>query len=164
MYCRNCGKEIDDKAVVCVGCGVPPLKGVTYCQSCGKDTAGATDVCPSCGVRLAQPVAIGGDDKTWVLAAHILVIFTYFVGPLIIWLVRGKESALVEAQAKEATNFGITLAIAAVASSVLSVIGIGLLLWVAVWACSIIFPIMAVVAFNNGNADYKYPVCLRLIK
>ena len=23
MYCRNCGKEIDDKAVVCPGCGVP---------------------------------------------------------------------------------------------------------------------------------------------
>lgn len=23
MFCNNCGKEIDDKAVVCVGCGVP---------------------------------------------------------------------------------------------------------------------------------------------
>jgi uncharacterized membrane protein YvbJ len=23
MFCSNCGKEIDDKAVVCVGCGVP---------------------------------------------------------------------------------------------------------------------------------------------
>lgn len=22
MFCQNCGKEIDDKAVVCVGCGV----------------------------------------------------------------------------------------------------------------------------------------------
>lgn len=22
MFCTNCGKEIDDKAVVCVGCGV----------------------------------------------------------------------------------------------------------------------------------------------
>lgn len=22
MYCRNCGKEIDDKAVVCIHCGV----------------------------------------------------------------------------------------------------------------------------------------------
>lgn len=21
MYCKNCGKEIDDKAVICVGCG-----------------------------------------------------------------------------------------------------------------------------------------------
>lgn len=23
MFCNNCGKEIDDKAVVCVHCGVP---------------------------------------------------------------------------------------------------------------------------------------------
>lgn len=23
MYCPNCGKQIDDRAVVCVGCGVP---------------------------------------------------------------------------------------------------------------------------------------------
>ncbi|MDR1963293.1 MAG: NINE protein, partial [Planctomycetaceae bacterium] len=23
MYCVNCGKEISDKAAVCVGCGVP---------------------------------------------------------------------------------------------------------------------------------------------
>ncbi|MGL4849047.1 MAG: zinc-ribbon domain-containing protein [Clostridium sp.] len=23
MYCKNCGKEIDDKAVVCIHCGVP---------------------------------------------------------------------------------------------------------------------------------------------
>ncbi len=23
MYCANCGKEIDDKAAICVGCGVP---------------------------------------------------------------------------------------------------------------------------------------------
>lgn len=23
MFCKNCGKEIDDKAVVCVNCGVP---------------------------------------------------------------------------------------------------------------------------------------------
>lgn len=26
MYCKNCGKEIDDKAVVCPGCGVPVEK------------------------------------------------------------------------------------------------------------------------------------------
>jgi len=23
MFCRTCGKEINDKAVICVGCGVP---------------------------------------------------------------------------------------------------------------------------------------------
>lgn len=26
MFCTNCGKEIDDKAVVCIGCGVAVKK------------------------------------------------------------------------------------------------------------------------------------------
>ena len=26
MYCSNCGKKVDEKAVVCVGCGVPLKK------------------------------------------------------------------------------------------------------------------------------------------
>jgi len=37
MFCTNCGKEIDDKAVVCVGCGVAtqiqseiPKQGKSY--------------------------------------------------------------------------------------------------------------------------------------
>jgi len=30
MYCRNCGKEIDDKAVVCVHCGVSTTPLLSY--------------------------------------------------------------------------------------------------------------------------------------
>jgi len=29
MYCANCGKQIDDKAVICIGCGVPTQLYVT---------------------------------------------------------------------------------------------------------------------------------------
>ncbi|MGL5382935.1 MAG: hypothetical protein ACRC17_10575 [Culicoidibacterales bacterium] len=28
MFCKNCGKEIDDQAAVCVHCGVATGKGV----------------------------------------------------------------------------------------------------------------------------------------
>ena len=164
MYCRNCGKQIDDKAVVCVGCGVPPLKGVTYCQSCGKDTAGTTDVCPSCGVKLMSATALGGDDKTWAMVAHLLVIVSGFVGPLIIWLIKGKESAVVEDQAKEALNFGITITIAYVAAGILTVVLIGMLLMPIIGLAQLILPILATVQNNNGNMNYRYPLCLRLIK
>jgi len=37
MYCRNCGKEIDDKAVICVYCGVPT--DIRYPQN--QDVGGA---------------------------------------------------------------------------------------------------------------------------
>jgi hypothetical protein len=29
MYCSNCGKQIDDMAVICIGCGVPTQNYVT---------------------------------------------------------------------------------------------------------------------------------------
>lgn len=180
MYCRNCGKQIDDKAVVCVGCGVPPLRGVTYCQSCGKETAGATDVCPSCGVKLAQATAIGGDDKTWAMLAHVLLV-TWFIGPLVVLLTKGKESAVVEDQAKEALNFCITVSalqialqvVGGILTAVLFPITAGLavalaplfmFLAFAVGIGALIMVVMAIVQVNNGNMNYRYPVCLRLIK
>ena len=40
MYCKNCGKEIDDKAVICVHCGVPVTSEASnnsglHCPKCG---------------------------------------------------------------------------------------------------------------------------------
>ena len=53
MYCRNCGKEIDDKAVVCVKCGVPPKLEKKYCNNCGAETQPIQTHCINCGVPLA---------------------------------------------------------------------------------------------------------------
>lgn len=53
MFCRNCGKKIDDKAVICVKCGVKANDGEAFCQSCGKETQPGAVVCVSCGSQLA---------------------------------------------------------------------------------------------------------------
>lgn len=54
MYCRNCGKQIDDKAVVCIGCGIPPRAEKKFCYNCGEATNGNQAVCTNCGVALAK--------------------------------------------------------------------------------------------------------------
>lgn len=54
MYCRNCGKEISEKAMVCVSCGVLLGKGSSYCQSCGQETHAMADYCVKCGARLIR--------------------------------------------------------------------------------------------------------------
>lgn len=54
MFCRNCGEEIDDKAVVCVHCGVMPRGGEHFCQNCGSATAADREVCRHCGVALGN--------------------------------------------------------------------------------------------------------------
>jgi uncharacterized Tic20 family protein len=66
-------------------------------------------------------------------------------------------------QAKEALNFQITLAIGWVAATILSVVGIGLLLMPVIWIINLIFSILAGMKANEGVA-YRYPFALRLIK
>ncbi len=54
MYCRNCGKEINDKAEYCTGCGCRPLSNTKYCQECGSETNEKQEICIKCGVRLVK--------------------------------------------------------------------------------------------------------------
>lgn len=52
MYCKNCGKEVNEKAVACISCGVPPLLEKNFCQECGAETKPNQVVCIKCGVSL----------------------------------------------------------------------------------------------------------------
>jgi len=52
MFCRNCGKEVNDKAFACTACGVPPLCERKFCNSCGTETQLNQVLCIKCGVSL----------------------------------------------------------------------------------------------------------------
>jgi TM2 domain-containing membrane protein YozV len=54
MYCRNCGNQLDDRAIACPKCGLSPRAGTACCQNCGKPTPPNAVVCTSCGVSLAR--------------------------------------------------------------------------------------------------------------
>lgn len=99
------------------------------------------------------------------LAAHLLGIFTWFIGALIIWLINKDDAskAFVTDQAKEALNFQITVTIAMVISIILMVVIIGGILAPIVGIINLVFCIIAAVKANNGEA-YRYPFTLRLIK
>ncbi len=103
------------------------------------------------------------DDCTMAMLAHLLGIFSGFLGALIIWLVKKDQSKFVDDQAKEALNFQLALLIGYVVSSVLVwcfLIGVitGLLLYV----LNIVFCIIAALAANKGQA-YRYPLTIRMI-
>lgn len=72
MYCRNCGKEVAEKAEICVSCGVKPLAGNKYCHNCAAEVNPNAEICVKCGVRLTGIKAKGGKD--W-LVALLLSIF-----------------------------------------------------------------------------------------
>lgn len=104
----------------------------------------------------------GSDQNQLAMIAHLLGIVIGFIGPLIIYLT-AKDKPFAYEQSKEALNFQITVLIAWVACAVLSVIGIGLVLYPVVWVVDIVFCIIAGMAANKGEA-YKYPVSIRLVK
>jgi len=109
--------------------------------------------------------AAPADQRTMALVAHILGIFTWFIGPLIIWMINKDDSSksFVTDQAKEALNFQITITIAMLISFVLMIVIIGGLLAPLVGILNLVFCIIAAVKANNGEA-YRYPFTLRLIK
>ena len=74
MFCRNCGAELNENAVICVRCGCQKGKGTTYCPHCGEETNPDAAVCMSCGCAVSS----GGEKSK--LAAGLLGIFLGTLG------------------------------------------------------------------------------------
>ena len=127
---------------------------------------------PSSDVTAPPPAPSGvpsNEEKQWALFAHLSALVGYIIpfgsiiGPLIIWQVKKNEMPFVDDQGKEALNFQITMAIAAIICIVLMLVLIGLLLIWIVGAVDLIFIVVAAISANNGQA-YRYPFNLRLVK
>ena len=95
--------------------------------------------------------------------AHVLGIFTSFLGPLVIWLIKKDQSPFVDDQGKEALNFQITLMIGWVIAAVTTFICIGPFIGLGLTAIAIIFGVLGAIAANKGEA-YRYPMNIRFIK
>ncbi len=54
MYCRHCGKELGDWAMVCGACGCRVGDGSRYCDTCGAPVAGDQKTCGACGNSLEK--------------------------------------------------------------------------------------------------------------
>lgn len=63
MYCRNCGKNINENAEICVGCGCRPYLGNAFCQNCGSMTNENQELCIKCGVLLTKNNNINNGRK-----------------------------------------------------------------------------------------------------
>jgi len=112
---------------------------------------------------------IAQEEKTWGMLAHlssfaglILPFGGNVLGPLIVWLVKKDTMPFVADQGKEALNFNITVALAAIASCILMIVLIGFLLIAVVAVTWLVLTIMASIEANKGVA-YRYPFTLRLI-
>lgn len=70
MFCRNCGNELMDGAIVCGRCGFAPGNGTSFCPHCGRPVMEGQAICLNCGFSLEPPKS----DKSK-LAAGLLGLF-----------------------------------------------------------------------------------------
>jgi uncharacterized Tic20 family protein len=103
------------------------------------------------------------DAKNIAMLSHLLGLFTCFVGPLIIWLLKKDDDPFIDCQGKEALNFQITVVIGLFAASVLSFACVGVFLFPVIGVLDLIFCIIASVQASKGQ-DYRYPISIRLVK
>jgi TM2 domain-containing membrane protein YozV len=89
MHCRNCGREVAEKAPACPGCGFPPLLERKFCQGCGSPTDPRQVLCVRCGTALAASTG----TKSKVLAG-LLGIFLGGLGIHKFYLGYGKAGAI----------------------------------------------------------------------
>lgn len=124
----------------------------------------------------AQPQAAGApfsaaEDRQWAMWSHFGGVLGW-IPPLIIWLVGKDRGRLTDEEGKESLNFQITMVIAWVAYWIVAgilgfipILGtlVSLLLFLALLAVQIVFPILGGVKVQAGGM-YRYPVNFRFIK
>lgn len=102
------------------------------------------------------------EDRNMCILAHVLGIFTHFLGPLIIWLVK-KDSPEVSKHAAEVLNFEITMAIAFFCALILTFVIIGIFLFPVLMIWGVVNLILGAIAASKGEFR-PYPLTLRLLK
>ncbi len=100
---------------------------------------------------------ISQDDKTMAMLAYILGIFTGFLGPLVLWIVKKDQSPFVAFHALQALILHAVVTIGYFLSGVLFVVIIGFVTLPVFALLGLIFSILAGLAANRGEW-YSIPV------
>ena len=102
------------------------------------------------------------DARLWATLANILGIFFSFIAPLVVYLIYKDRDPFIRRHSTQALNFQIFVLIGYIASGILSIVIIGIFTGLAVFICSIVFPILASIAANKGE-EYTYPYIPQLV-
>jgi len=116
------------------------------------------------GSESSPPSTPTSDERTFAILAHILTVVpgVGILGPLIIYLIKNKESQFVAIHARESLNFQITIIILYFICLILVLVLVGVLLF---WIVGILNVVLAVVASIRASENklYRYPFNIRLI-
>jgi uncharacterized Tic20 family protein len=114
----------------------------------------------------ADSFEVSSESRNWGTFAHLSAFVMFLgvpsvLGPLVVWLAK-KDDPYVEAQAKEALNFNISMLIYAVAAGISIILLIGLIALPAVFITWFVLVIIAAIRSADGE-QYRYPFTIRLV-
>ncbi len=132
MYCKNCGKEVNENQAICLNCGVKNGVGDKYCRHCGSEVNPQAEICLNCGMAIKNNVSIhqssikaGTREEAYAKLAHyekisaivwfviaglqiIIGIFSYYAPILIgLWNIYAGLSRLKYSKLLEGTPEGV---------------------------------------------------------
>jgi uncharacterized protein len=115
------------------------------------------------------PSSTSSDVRTWNVLCHATALAGFFVpwaghilGPLIVWLAKGGDSAEIDAHGKESLNFQISMLIYNVIAGVLCLVLIGFVILGILHVLNLVLVIVASIQASEGKF-YRYPFTIRLI-
>jgi uncharacterized protein len=110
------------------------------------------------------------NERTWGMLAHLSALagvvawlLGCVLGPLAVYLWRRDNSQFVAEHAREALNFNITVALAALVCLALMVVFVGFILGTALFIGWLVLTLVAAIRASEGER-YRYPLSLRLVK
>ncbi len=106
---------------------------------------------------------VSENDRLLSILAHVLTLFTGFLAPLVIYLIKKDESPFVREHARESLNFQLTLLIAYFIGFLLMIIIIGILVLIVVGIIQLVLVIVATIKAAD-NQLYRYPFSIRFIQ
>jgi uncharacterized protein len=113
----------------------------------------------------SEPAFIETQARQWGMFLHLSIFAGYVVPfgglivPILIWQLKKNELPGIDVHGKNATNWIISHIIYLLCCGLLILVVIGIPLLIALAVVSIIFPIIAALKANNGEA-WKYPLAI----
>ncbi|MGD2061784.1 MAG: DUF4870 domain-containing protein [Acidimicrobiia bacterium] len=113
-----------------------------------------------------QTFELTSESRNWATFAHLSAFVMFLgipslIGPLVVWLAK-KDDPYVEAQAKEALNFNISMLIYAIAAGISIVLLVGIIALPAVFIAWFVLVVVAAIRSADGE-QYRYPFTIRLV-
>lgn len=108
--------------------------------------------------------ALTSEERLLAIVSHCLPLLgILIIGPLVVYLLKGKESPFLEMHSREALNFQISMTIYFALAGLGFFILVGIPLAVALGLFQTVVVILATVKASSGEA-YHYPLSIEFVK